>query len=316
MIETTRLTIFPLTLEQLLLHTEGRNRLERTLGLPKGKRETSDLLRRILLKFTVPRLRDSRLDPLYHTLWIAIDRNTRLIVAEAKFKGEPDENQTIEIGYGTHPAFQRQGYMTELVGGLLTWARQQPGIQRVEAETAVENVASQKVVEKNGFRLFDRREDMLWWEWWPEPMLTFDSNGYLVPYQIVKASELLIERTFVNNQHRNRLWTQFLAFQKIIVNEQIPVLFTWIDGSFTTQSPHPNDIDLAIFIPEAYKNKHYQQLKEVSAGYPLLHQFWIGLWPDGESALSEAINRMELFKWQEQFNTDREGKPKGIIRMY
>jgi [ribosomal protein S5]-alanine N-acetyltransferase len=167
MLETARLTLKPLTASEVRLHVAGQNRLERTLNLPNGQREVTEPLRSILTNFTIPRLESGRVDPLYHTIWVGIDCASRRIVADIKLKGEPDESGSVEIGYGTYPTFQRQGYMTEIVGGLLAWAAQQPGIRRVEAETAVENVASQKVLEANGFTLFDRREDMLWWEWWP-----------------------------------------------------------------------------------------------------------------------------------------------------
>ncbi|QMW02673.1 GNAT family N-acetyltransferase [Spirosoma foliorum] len=164
MIETPRLTLIPLSLDQLRLHISDKHRLEATLGLKKGHREAVDPVLSIITHFTIPRLQNSTLDPLYHTLWLAIDREKQQFVAEAKFKGEPDETGAVEIGYGTYPALQRKGYMTEMVGGLVNWAGQQPGVLRVVADTNTENVASQKVLEKNGFRLFDRIEDMLWWE--------------------------------------------------------------------------------------------------------------------------------------------------------
>ncbi|MBD2754556.1 GNAT family N-acetyltransferase [Spirosoma validum] len=165
MIETTRLTLIPLTLEQLHLHIADNHRLEENLGLQKGQRVVSEPVLSIITYFTIPRLQDPALDPLFHTMWIAIDRQKQQIVAEAKFKGEPDETGTIEIGYGTYPALHRKGYMTEMVGGLVNWAQQQSTVQRVVADTETENVASQKVLEKNGFRLFDRIENMLWWEY-------------------------------------------------------------------------------------------------------------------------------------------------------
>lgn len=164
MIETARLTLLPLTLDQLRLHVADSTQLEASLGLPPGYRKVVEPLLSVIVHFTVPRLRDPARDPLYNTVWIAIDRQKRQIVADAKFKGEPDETGTVEIGYGTYPAFQRQGYMVEMVGGLLRWAGEQPGVLRVVADTDAENVASQKVLEKNGFRLFDQIEQMLWWE--------------------------------------------------------------------------------------------------------------------------------------------------------
>lgn len=165
MIETARLTLIPLNLSQLYLHITDNYQLEQTLGLQKGYREVVEPVLSIITYFTIPRLQDPALDPLYHTMWIAIDRQKQQIVAEAKFKGEPDETGTIEVGYGTYPALHRQGYMTEMVDGLVKWAAQQPTVYRVVADTEAENVASQKVLEKNGFHLFDRIENMLWWEY-------------------------------------------------------------------------------------------------------------------------------------------------------
>ncbi|AQG81256.1 GNAT family N-acetyltransferase [Spirosoma montaniterrae] len=165
MITTPRLRVQPLSLEQLRLHIVDNDRLEQTLGLLKGHREVAEPLLSIITHFVIPRLEDSALDPFYQTIWIAIDNEKRQIVADAKFKGEPDETGTVEIGYGTYPAFRRQGYMTEMVGGLLNWAGQQPGVRRVIADTNAENIGSQRVLEKNGFRLFARIEEMLWWEY-------------------------------------------------------------------------------------------------------------------------------------------------------
>jgi ribosomal-protein-alanine N-acetyltransferase len=165
MIETSRLTLLPLTLDQLRLHVADNQQLEQSMGLLKGHRQVVEPLLSVIVHFTVPRLRDLSRDPLYNTIWIAIDREKRQIVADAKFKGEPDETGTIEIGYGTYPAFQRRGYMTEMVTGMVNWARNQPDVFRVVADTDAENVASQKVLEKSGFHLFDQIENMLWWEY-------------------------------------------------------------------------------------------------------------------------------------------------------
>ena len=119
----------------------------------------------IVTYFTIPRVQDPALNPLFHTLWMAIDRQKNQFVAEAKFKGEPDETGAVEIGYGTYPTLQRQGYMSEMVGGLIGWAVQQPGVRRVVADTEIDNIASQKVLKKAGFQQFEQIENMLWWEY-------------------------------------------------------------------------------------------------------------------------------------------------------
>jgi ribosomal-protein-alanine N-acetyltransferase len=57
----------------------------------------------------------------------------------------------VEIGYGIFEEYQGQLYATEAVGAAVNWALQQPGVTRVEAETALDNRASQRVLEKCGF---------------------------------------------------------------------------------------------------------------------------------------------------------------------
>ena len=47
--------------------------------------------------------------------------------------------------------YQGQGYATEAVGAAVTWALQQPFVTCVETETAPDNRASQRVLEKCGF---------------------------------------------------------------------------------------------------------------------------------------------------------------------
>ena len=164
MIETNRLSIRPLTLEQLRLHLAGGTALEDEFGALPGHRDVTEPLLSILTHFTIPFLQNPNRQPLYDTIWIARDRTLNQFVAEAKFKGAPDEEHTIEIGYGTYPIFQRRGYMTELVGGLVGWALKQSGVRRVTAETAVANTASQAVLLSNGFQPFAQDEMTRWWE--------------------------------------------------------------------------------------------------------------------------------------------------------
>lgn len=167
MLETPRLTLIPLTLEQLHLYIADTQQLEESLGLQSGYRVLAEPVLSIVVHFTIPRVQDPTLNPLFHTMWMAIDRQKEQFVAEAKFKGEPDETGTVEIGYGTYPTAHRQGYMTEMVAGLLQWAMQQTGTQRVVADTEKRNKGSKKVLQKNGFRQFDEIDGMLWWEYVP-----------------------------------------------------------------------------------------------------------------------------------------------------
>jgi RimJ/RimL family protein N-acetyltransferase len=64
-----------------------------------------------------------------------------------------------EIGYGIAPARQGRGSAGRAVAGVLAWAEKQPHIARITADTSVTNIASQRVLEANGFRRVGERQD-------------------------------------------------------------------------------------------------------------------------------------------------------------
>ena len=57
---------------------------------------------------------------------------------------------TVGLGYVIARLHQGKGYATEATRAIIHWAFQQPTIYRVNASTDLENVASQKVLEKAG----------------------------------------------------------------------------------------------------------------------------------------------------------------------
>lgn len=79
------------------------------------------------------------------------------------FKGPPDNDGAVEIGYGIAPAYEGKGYTTEVVCALVGWAFSQPGCLAVTANTQQDNPASQRVLEKNGFHLSGLDNEMLYW---------------------------------------------------------------------------------------------------------------------------------------------------------
>jgi RimJ/RimL family protein N-acetyltransferase len=58
-----------------------------------------------------------------------------------------------EIGYWIRTSFTRQGYATEAVQGIMAFAFEALGAQRVEIRCASENRPSARVAERAGFRL-------------------------------------------------------------------------------------------------------------------------------------------------------------------
>jgi ribosomal-protein-alanine N-acetyltransferase len=163
-IETERLHLFPLTAAQLELYVQAHDKLEDALGLGSNGRTIAPQVQETVTKFTLPKMKKAAgNDYVFDTFWLVIDKQTRTIVAELGFKGAPDDSGKVEIGYGTMPAEQGRGYMTEAVKGLLQWACTRADISYVLAETHKSNTPSIRVVQKNGFELFEKKGEMLWW---------------------------------------------------------------------------------------------------------------------------------------------------------
>jgi ribosomal-protein-alanine N-acetyltransferase len=63
-----------------------------------------------------------------------------------------DEERVWNVGFWTHPELQREGIMTEALGGVLIFGFNELHAIRIEACFAVWNEASKRVLEKNKFK--------------------------------------------------------------------------------------------------------------------------------------------------------------------
>ncbi len=82
---------------------------------------------------------------------VRIDNDDPVLCGSIGFKGPPDEQGIVEIGYSVLQEFQGQGLATEMVAAIVKWAEHQPQVKRIEAETNIDNKASIRVLEKNNF---------------------------------------------------------------------------------------------------------------------------------------------------------------------
>jgi RimJ/RimL family protein N-acetyltransferase len=75
----------------------------------------------------------------------------RMLIGNGGFKGPPDDEGTVEIGYSLLPPYRKRGYTTEAVQALASWAFAHPEVTRVIAEARPGNTASIRVLQKAGF---------------------------------------------------------------------------------------------------------------------------------------------------------------------
>jgi RimJ/RimL family protein N-acetyltransferase len=74
-------------------------------------------------------------------------------------KHAPTADGAVEIGYGIAAARRGRGLATRAVAAMLDLAAEDPRIRALTAETAADNIASQRVLEKNGFIRVGTRVD-------------------------------------------------------------------------------------------------------------------------------------------------------------
>ncbi|WP_026527716.1 GNAT family N-acetyltransferase [Butyrivibrio sp. VCD2006] len=86
----------------------------------------------------------------WYAMWI-IENEDGIQIGDLCFKGLED-GKNPEIGYGINDEFQGRGYATEATKLALKWAFSHDGVMAVEAEADPDNIASQKVLTKCGFK--------------------------------------------------------------------------------------------------------------------------------------------------------------------
>ena len=95
--------------------------------------------------------------------WLLVERETATVVGSAGFRGLPNDEDEIEIGYGIHPDHRCRGYATEAARALLAWGLAQPGVGQITAHCDPTNTPSLRVVAKAGMREAGERDGLARW---------------------------------------------------------------------------------------------------------------------------------------------------------
>lgn len=96
--------------------------------------------------------------------WLVLRKSNGLIIGDAGFKGKPDSNRQVEVGYGFLESEWGKGYATEAVERLLNWAFQVKAVEKVTAETDLNNIGSIRVLEKLEMEKTKTTADIIYWE--------------------------------------------------------------------------------------------------------------------------------------------------------
>lgn len=100
--------------------------------------------------------------------YLAIDHASRMIIGTCAFKGNPNQEKTVEIAYFTFPGHEGKGYATAMAHALTQIALSQPDVPQVIAHTLPQTNASTKVLQNVGMKFVGDvidPEDGPVWRW-------------------------------------------------------------------------------------------------------------------------------------------------------
>lgn len=132
----------------------NRTLLEDWLGLTPNQLTIPAELAKEMAEVLPVQLEKVRLAPdLYrwYSNWEIINKEGNHAVGGMGLAGQADNEGKVFVGYWIDERYQKKGYMTEALGGLSRWVFEHPEVLFLSASTPLDNLASQKVLVKNGF---------------------------------------------------------------------------------------------------------------------------------------------------------------------
>jgi hypothetical protein len=153
-------------------------------------------------------------------------------------------------------------------------------------------------------------------------MIEFNSRGYISPANVIETDIDTFEQTFVFNDHRKIIFDEYQLFLETLKKLDIGTFFQWINGSFTTKKPNPNDIDVVTFINFEAK-EHYQKIFDTLKSESLprgVDCYFVATYPKGHSQFFNAkADELDFFHkfvrdWKQERRTGQK-LSKGFISL-
>lgn len=112
---------------------------------------------KVVFELTLDRLRQNPEEAKWH-IYLPIETSSNTLLGTCGFKGIPNANGAVEIGYEIAVDYRNRGFATELVQLLIDIAFADESVKEVQAQTLVSNKASERVLEKCEFKIQGRVE--------------------------------------------------------------------------------------------------------------------------------------------------------------
>lgn len=161
-IHTNRLILIPFTLEITKTLMAGDTSILQKLGLQLTPywpdQEAIDTFPKIIQNL------EKVAEPTGFESYMVVHRHSMTVIGDAGFKGLPNADGEVDLGYAIITQAQKNGYGFEVARGLVNWAFQQPNVQAITARCLLDNVPSARVLEKLGMQEVSRDEELIRWK--------------------------------------------------------------------------------------------------------------------------------------------------------
>jgi len=163
-IESSRIKLLPLSNYYLLLWKNSRADMEKELGLEISNQLIDEFhlseIKDALINFWIPNTAENPENYIWFTNWEIILKENNTSIGGIGLIGLPNEKKETMIGYGIDRNYYNKGFATEAIKCLCEWVFLNSDTSSIIADTKPDNISSQKVLIKNGFKMTGMDEMM------------------------------------------------------------------------------------------------------------------------------------------------------------
>jgi len=152
MLTTHRLDLIQVSTDSVSAAIHDRNRFSQILNAAVPETWPPEHLDTPALEWTLRWLADPAHDPSFSGYWMVLREPVRTLIGMVGYKGMPDAEGCVEIGYGVVEDHRRCGYASEGARALLDFAFSHANVQCVAAETYPNLIPSLGVMRKCGMQ--------------------------------------------------------------------------------------------------------------------------------------------------------------------
>lgn len=161
-LETERLLLIPMNYDFVSRIIQGDSSVYLDLGLKKVDEwpEKADI--KDILEFVRDSLKEKS-EPDGFDAWLFVNKVDMSIVGDGGFKGNPDEEGNIDLGYAIIEPQRQKGLAYEAASALLDWGLSREEVNAVTADCLQDNVPSMEILTKLGMEEVKKEDGMIYY---------------------------------------------------------------------------------------------------------------------------------------------------------